>query len=535
MDIKTHKGAVGAAVVSLWLAACGGGGSGGTQPPAPPPVTVTPSVAKASFVAGYPVDIALAGTLSSDVRGGVWIQVTPDPAVFEKPSLSRISVVTEGVTLHPLASLPAGHYSGVIVVNICSDSACHNSLPGAPFNVPYDIDAISQDGQVATFNLSPLAPLAGAGDWGTFQGNAAHTGYVPVTLDASRFSRRWVWQAPSYAGVQWTPSAITTGGSLFFVASGPMYDGHPDRHELIAWRESDGGKAWSHGFGDLAYANTNPPSFADGKVFIAAGSGESTAMFAFDAATGAQVFKSAMMSQYSSYYAPTILDGLVYSTSGEYDGLAAFDAVSGVQAFFNPSVDNHDWTPAVDTTRAYVYTSAGLAAYDRRTGDKLLTIVDPGSRLPAGIFEGGAPVLGDAHTVFAGDLDQRTDNWFSAFDTSTNSMRWTMSGAFSGNPAYADATLFASNNKPFALEAHRESDGVVAWTWTPSAGDTQFVSDVLVTRNLVFVSTDQATYAVDRATHASVWSIPASGTLSMSSNGTLYIKGAKVITAVNLH
>jgi outer membrane protein assembly factor BamB len=113
-------------------------------------------------------------------------------------------------------------------------------------------------------------------------------------------------------------------------------------------------------------------------------------------------------------------------------------------------------------------------------------------------------------------------------------VRWSIRGAYSGNPAYSGGTLFASNNSPFALEAYNEADGSKQWTWTPSAGDSQFVSDVFVTNNLVFVSTDTNTYAIDRSTHRSVWTYPASGSLALSANGVLYIKGTYSIVAVNL-
>jgi len=59
-------------------------------------------------------------------------------------------------------------------------------------------------------------------------------------------------------------------------------------------------------------------------------------------------------------------------------------------------------------------------------------------------------------------------------------------------------------------------------------------SGVLLTNNLVFVSTDNATYAIDRTTHAQVWSYPFSGKLSLSANGILYINSGSSILAVNV-
>lgn len=60
------------------------------------------------------------------------------------------------------------------------------------------------------------------------------------------------------------------------------------------------------------------------------------------------------------------------------------------------------------------------------------------------------------------------------------------------------------------------------------------VSSVLVTTNLVFVSTANNTYAIDRSTHENVWMHPAGGELSISANGILYIQGVSRLTAINL-
>ena len=53
-------------------------------------------------------------------------------------------------------------------------------------------------------------------------------------------------------------------------------------------------------------------------------------------------------------------------------------------------------------------------------------------------------------------------------------------------------------------------------------------------RNGVMISTDGATYAIDRTTHAQVWSVPFGGKLALSANGILYINSLSSILAVNL-
>ncbi|HEY0502864.1 MAG TPA: hypothetical protein VGD42_05135, partial [Lysobacter sp.] len=79
------------------------------------------------------------------------------------------------------------------------------------------------------------------------------------------------------------------------------------------------------------------------------------------------------------------------------------------------------------------------------------------------------------------------------------------------------------------LDAIDESSGQVLWSWTPPAVDAQtaMVGNILLTRNLVFFSTEGAggsfVWAVDRATRQVVWRYPGGGYLVMSGNRTLHV------------
>lgn len=533
MNFKKNLWAVGGVWTLFLVAGCGGGG-GGSATSTQPPYAMTPSMAQASFVAGYPSQILMEARQTVAFSGPAYIYVVAEEPVLDSP-IEVMPTSVEGtflVSVRPRADLQAGSYSGNLTVSICKDVNCRSQLEGSPFKVPYDIQVISPEGGVTTFNLANLAPLPGASDWSTFQGNAAHTGFVPVTLNAAAFNHRWKWSAPANGGQQWTPSDLATGAGMFYVSHGTALSNlqHP---ELIAFRESDGSRAWSHSFADLQYHITNPPAFSQGKVFMAAGAQSSTYMFAFTAASGEQLFRSQMSSQWQNYLAPTVANGLVYTNGGTYGGMYAFDVANGTEKFFADALQFDGWTPAVNATRAYAYTGGFLYIYDNQTGASLGRITDP-TYSWNGYTTAGAPVLGGTNIVYAGNLSYRSSNSIVSFDTLGMAVRWSIQGAYSGNPAYAGATLFAPNNSPFALEAYAESNGAKLWSWTPPPGNAQFVSDVLVTNNLVFVSTDTHTFAIDRSTHLPVWNYPASGSLALSANGLLYIKGATSIVAVNL-
>lgn len=94
--------------------------------------------------------------------------------------------------------------------------------------------------------------------------------------------------------------------------------------------------------------------------------------------------------------------------------------------------------------------------------------------------------------------------------------------------------VYAARNSPATLDALSEANGQVLWSWTPPAGDTSFHRNILVTHNLVFVSTDQHVYAIDQSTHQAVWNIPSPGTLALSRNGVLLITTGATISDGNL-
>jgi outer membrane protein assembly factor BamB len=112
---------------------------------------------------------------------------------------------------------------------------------------------------------------------------------------------------------------------------------------------------------------------------------------------------------------------------------------------------------------------------------------------------------------------------------------WRNPGNYPVTPAYADGVVYAPNTSPYRIEARAEADGALQWSWTPPiAGETRWGSEPVVTKNLVFVSTDKATYAIDMRSRKAVWSYPASGHLALTRSGVLYIQGVAAVVAVNV-
>jgi hypothetical protein len=435
---------------------------------------------------------------------------------------------TLGLTTSTL--LPAGSYANKVTIELCTNSACSAFQPVKSFNVAYRIDSLTPASAWPGSHLTSLWGWPGIADWSMFQGNAAHTGFVGVTLDPDAFSTRWQQPEPSVPGQNGllVASTATWDGQLFVSGNDHLY----------VLKEFDGSVNWSYDFSGLPFPSVNPAGVANKVVYVAAGQQSSTFMFAFDAFSGALIFKTPMSSQWENYLAPTIGANGIYTNAGTYGGLYGFSK-SGTQLFFANEEQTSLWTPAVDADGVYSYTGS-LQANDPVTGAVTHTIVDPTFQNYTYVI-GGSPVIGAPGSIFVANYENSLlngggiGNTLLNFRLAKNSIAWKIAGDYPTTPAYARGLLYVANNDPLRLEVRAESDGDLLWSWVPpQAGDVAFISEVLLTENLVFASTNLATYAIDLTTHRTVWSVPIAGKLSLSRYGVLYIQTANQISAFNL-
>jgi hypothetical protein len=495
----------------------------------------TPSILTGSYGAGDSLSLVVRATLTTPLSSDVYLAVVDNTGVLEggvyiEPS-SQSGVYYASASMS--SRLPAGCHRGALEVRLCRDQRCSAQHPGSPAYLPYAL-------QVLPGNLTPLTRWPSLRDWETFQGNAAHTGHVPVTLDPSRFSHRWSWR-PSASDIQLSPPVIANG--LVYVANSTRWTNDTPR-TLFALRESDKEMQWHVDFGGVR--ELNPPAVSGGKVFASTTGGSSAAMWSFDAATGAQLSKMGFNSQWEHYYAPTIEGGVVYSACASTGGMCTFNLADGALKWFVSPADSDEWTPAVDENHAYSYGSGVLTARVKSTGQLAFTITDPQAGSDINLYSvHGSPVLGTQGNV----LTVSGENIFQAnrllsFNTVKRNLNWSIPGRYGGNPVLAKGVVYATTipEESFQLnvEARSEATGALLWSWTPPRGDSPrhgsqgFYSDLLVTDNLLFVSTSSHVYAIDLATHAPVWSYWKGGNLAISANGVLYITTGGTIGAVNL-
>jgi hypothetical protein len=489
-------------------------------------VTAAPANISRMVAVGTPAAVALSiQPINFPFTGTLTAKAADNAAVFDPAvSVSASDGGSYSLSLTTSKTVPAGHYTGSVTLSLCGDSACANPQPVPSVSIPYDVNILASSSAWPGNNLSALTPWANVPDWTMFQGNAGHTGYVPVALDPNTFSTRWQIPAVDISAVFGANlNTLTTSNGQLFIGGQNM---------LYARKERDASVVWQYDFSSLPFPSVNPPSVANGVVYVAAGQQQSTYMFAFNAADGSVVFKSQMSSQWEQYLAPTIGAKGIYTNAGEYGGLFGFDT-TGNQLFFAAMAQTSEWTPAVDDNAVYTYTGDALRVLDPLTGAVRTTIADP--TYQNYIYEiDGSAVLGAPGSVFAAGYANSVlngggiGNSLLDFNVTSGTIAWKVSGDYPTSPAYNAGVVYAANNNPVRLEVRSESDGTLAWSWVPpQAGDTSFESEPLLTKTILFVSTNLATYGIDTTTHQTVWSVPLVGKLALSSSGILYIEGQR--------
>jgi outer membrane protein assembly factor BamB len=286
----------------------------------------------------------------------------------------------------------------------------------------------------------------------------------------------------------------------------------------------------------MTYPSVNPPAVANGIVYMGAGQ-QPTTMFGFDAASGAVRFRAPMGSQWnSSNLAPVAVDDAVYTNSA-YSGLYGISS-AGDQLFVMNANQASLSIPAVDANAAYIF-DGSLQIIDRKTG-KVLSTARDGSNTYT-YQTSGAPVLGAPGSLFVARYGNAVmyggtnGNELLRFNIAKSYVDWRIPGNYPLTPAYASGVVYAPNTNPYRIEARAEGDGALQWSWTPpQAAETGWVAEPLVTKNLLFVSTNVATYAIDLRTHKTVWSYPAGGKLALTRSGVLYIQNADALVAFNV-
>jgi outer membrane protein assembly factor BamB len=162
----------------------------------------------------------------------------------------------------------------------------------------------------------------------------------------------------------------------------------------------------------------------------------------------------------------------------------------------------------------------------------------------------GLTFVSQATTIGDAGMASVVDRGIIAFDRTSQSVAWSDHSSTLASVRAAAAqggTLILLRQDPLLVEARRQNDGGVLWSYAPSFGPPtgftiqEFLSDPILTDNLVFVSTHQGVFAIDRRSGTPRWFFGVPGSLAITPSGTLLISdpsradlGGGSVTAVNL-
>jgi len=534
---------------ALTLGGCGGGGGGSRSssgqgggpitPTANVTVAITSPAINASILADDPYSTTVSGTWNATNlgSGAVYLQVADSAGTFALPAVQVAPANNSfSYSLSLASGLAAGERNGTITVRACKDTACNSTYAGTSGSVGYRL------------TVGPVP------DWETLQGNAAHNGYVPVTIDVNKIAKAWEWTAPISPGMEYSYiSNPVTGSDGVFVGID-----NPNGPAFASFDETTGNQLWFAPYKGATYGTTYP-AYSSGKLYFGAANTMNPipGLVAWDLVNPANGFSSWAISEAAGFEPPTPQGGKIYIQEwvsvGGHVRLVSADSTTGTPQW---SIDLPEsetrartyFTPAVDNAYVYYHSACCLEFLDKSSGARIARIQNPsadatytGIRSTTTILGTRGNVLGLAYNV------GRTKRLLSSFDITTRSLKWTSSEGYSAYPAVANGVVYATsliNGRP-VLHALDEATGQKLWEWTPpeSEGQTKLYGNVVATRNLVFFSTygtdfysDTArTWAIDLNTHQVVWNFPAAGTLAISANRMLYVvRGAPTFKADTL-
>jgi len=360
--------------------------------------------------------------------------------------------------------------------------------------------------------------------WSTYQGNAAHTGVLPMTVNPEKFHVLWTknlaektqehdWSVTFDAAVTDKMIYVSTHNTMTSVST------------LSAVQVSTGDIAWQI---PLDYSQgITAPAYANNKIFIAQGGVNQPNLRAYDAESGKLLFLipiSGMM----DYGTPVADDSHVYVQSGSFHNINI--ATGRANKVFDGGLVN---TPVINNNLLYTFNdNRQLLIEDVTTGKTIDTIAAPEMR---GIsMEIVSPVLDEKNKVLF-YCNRWFDDQLYAYDLPNSKTKWMAAEKFNGQPVLVDNTIYITQPDD-ALAAVDADSGKIQWKWKPVIPEeiNHFPIPV-ATSNVIFVPGKRNTYAVSIATHQTVWQIPKSGRLVLGDKLLFIIGRDSTVTAIGLN
>ncbi|MXP27390.1 PQQ-binding-like beta-propeller repeat protein [Porphyrobacter algicida] len=503
---------------------CGGesGSTPSTNAPAPPPtlaVTLSKSSTDVTVAEGETASFGFMATYT----GSSSDPVVPDVAINGKRYALDGTPTASGqkfdVALKTSDFAPGGKSTSTVTFRLCKSSACATVYPGST--------------QTFTVNLDVQLK-----DWAMFQRNSGHTGYVAARYDAQKIAQAWTWKVAP--GLDARP--VSADVDSVYVVEGkddipatadvadrvvrldasngqPVWDNELKIHNSISGASLNGGMLYINGI-DLS-TNTNPIYF-------------------INKSDGSIKYKNQFSSQYGEYMQPTIHAGKMYVAAGFYgDQVFGYDALTGSklwESYGSFGITDGE-SVAVDSDSVYYYAGRGVDLFDPTTGVLKRTLEN--QYFTGGEYGWESALMLDGSGGIYGMNGTRawpySANAIIGYSTLSTQAVWKTAKQYIAHPALSNGFIYALRSDSRAIDAINTKDGSVAWS-IPIPGSGNLRNNVVVTENLLFVSTETDTYAFDlkSSERKMVWSAPVSGMLAITPNNLLIVAGIDSVTAFQL-
>ncbi len=453
---------------------------------------------------GIPVAIASTGTQLPDGRWQMQVKLSPDR--------------------------PAGVYVGAIHVDMPLDvvAPAGKRYRGARLSYRLEVNAV-------TPSSAPLpAVVAGASSWSEAPGGPTRSGYVPVTLDAAKFSRRWMSWVVGGTDTTAPGTPALVDGQILLPQARPF--GATAGTNALALSELDGKPQWT---ATLPGTTVTQVTAAGNNVAWAVQQATSTQHTAYvTSRSGGAVIASKLLSDTNPPRFWLGTDDSLYVSDrnkGTLEAINLADMQSRWTATVQPSPGGllpvvMQYGPTVADGVVYAHAGTTFRAFRASDGAQLLdTTADGGQTLSLKLYESQTPVIADATTVLAMDRPRYVSDeagvnaGIQAMSRVDGSVRWTVRQPFRGLPVTANGLFYVANQGSKTIEARQVADGALVWSWPMETGDKAWQPTMVLTDSHLIVSTDRQTVAIDLTSRQAVWRYPLGGWLGMTQRGTLVV------------
>lgn len=479
-----------------------------------PTLAVTLSSSAANVIAeeganaAFGFDANYSGTSSSPIVAVA--SVSGDRVVLDGSPVGSGNKFTVNLKASPFGL--GGSSTSVVTFKLCTTADCATVYPGSTQQFTVNLDVRLRD-------------------WATFQRDNAHTGYIPVRLDASKFAKAWEHTDEFTAGRIRPPAAAR--GLVFATIGrdgGMAYGG---TMRVKAFDVATGAVKWTYDLGNQFHASG--PSLAGGLVHVTSmvSSSNENPQWVLDLATGSFRNQMRFAAQWTEFNQPAAEGSNVYVAAGYFGSVFyGYNAAAGTKLWEKARIGGAIWggqSLALDPTNLYYYSGAALDQVDRLTGSIVKSVAVPDYQTSVYEYQSG-PVLDGKGNVFLFSGDKRFEgrNKIIGLSLSSGSVSWQTAAEYTTAFALKDAVIYAARQDAHVLSAIDATNGSVLWS-TALPGNDPIVGNVIVTENLVFVSSTKETWAIDlkQASRPVVWTAPTGGRLAITPDNYLLTTGMR--------